>query len=76
MHAKNHKPLKSGRVRKIAADLNIHIRCGDKSFSLNCVLLPNGKFAVKRGHDLSEKIPFASLTQIFAESRKWAVRNL
>jgi hypothetical protein len=75
MHAKNRKPMKSGSVRKIAADLKIAITCGDKSFSLNCVRLPNNRYAVKRGHDLSEKMPVATLTEIFTTARKWAARK-
>jgi hypothetical protein len=75
MHAKSPKPLRTGGVRKIAADLRISLRYGDQAFTLNCVRMLDGKFAVKRGHDLSEKMPMATLTEIFTAARKWAAQQ-
>jgi hypothetical protein len=59
----------------IKSDINIIIRAGEKSFSIGGVLLPNGRYAIKRGRSWSKKKPTASLTEIFTEARKWAVRT-
>ena len=57
------------------ADITIAIKVGSKSFSLNCVKLPDGKFMVKRGRHVSRKMPTATLSEIFDTSRKWAVHE-
>ena len=59
----------------IKSDLRIRIECEGKSFSLNCVRLPDKHYLVKRGRSRSEKMPVATLTEIFETSRQWAVSN-
>lgn len=61
---------------QLKSDLSITIKIGDKSFTLNCVRLPDSRFLVKRGRLKSEKMPFATLTDIFELSRKFAVKNI
>lgn len=58
---------------QLKADLTISISSGDKSFTLNCIRLPDHSYIVKRGRHLSVKTPRATLSQIFDLSRKWAV---
>ncbi len=60
---------------QLKADLRISIRAGDKSFTLNCIRLPDNQFLVKRGRSVSIKMPKATLSQIFDTSRKWAVNH-
>ena len=60
---------------QIKADISISIRCGDQSFTLNCIRLPDGRYLVKRGRKRSAKVPLATLSEIFDLSRKWAVRH-
>lgn len=76
MQRKQKKFLRLNNVRQIAADVKISVSVYGKSFSLNCVRLPDGKFIVKRGHDVSEKMPEATLSQIFSMARKFAVKNI
>ncbi len=61
---------------QLKADLTISIRAGEKSFTLNCIKLPDNSFIIKRGRQVSEKMPKATLSQIFDTSRKWAVHNV
>ena len=61
---------------QLKADLTISIRAGEKSFTLNCIKLPDNSFIVKRGRQVSEKMPRATLSKIFDASRKWAVHNV
>lgn len=56
-------------------DLRISIKKGDAEFSISCLLLPDGKYLIKRGRIISKKRPTATLSEIFTEARKWAVRN-
>lgn len=63
-------------MAQIKSDLSIAIKIGDKAFTLNCVKLPNNQFLVKRGRLKSEKMPYATLSEIFDVSRKWAVNNV
>ena len=56
-------------------DLKITITAQNKSFSISALELPNGKYLLKRGRSKSQKMPIATLTQIFNLSRKWAVNN-
>jgi hypothetical protein len=60
---------------QLKADLRISIKCGEKSFTLNCIRLPDHSFLIKRGRNVSSKMPRATLSQIFDESRKWAVNH-
>jgi len=59
----------------IKSDIYITIRAGEKSFSIGGVLLPDGRYTIKRGRSWAKKTPRASLSQIFTEARKWAVRE-
>lgn len=56
-------------------DLLISIKKGNKSFSISCLLLPDGKYLIKRGREISRKRPTATLSEIFTEARKWAVKQ-
>lgn len=58
---------------QLKSDLSISIRAGDKSFTLNCIRLPDNRFVVRRGRKVSAKMPCATLSEIFDASRKWAV---
>lgn len=60
---------------RLKPDLKIIIRVGEKSFSIGAVKLLDGRFHIKRGRGWSEKMPTATLSQVFAEARKFAVRN-
>lgn len=60
----------------LKCDFYMTIRVGEESFSIGGVKLPDGKFAIKRGRSWSKKIGTATLSQIFAESRKWAVKKI
>ena len=60
---------------QLKADLKIHIEVGEKSFTLNCIRLPDHSFIVKRNRKVSTKMPRATLSEIFDTSRKWAVNN-
>lgn len=59
----------------LKSDITIAIKAGGKSFSLNCIKLPDRSYLVKRGRSRSEKMPTATLSQIFDTARKWAVRQ-
>lgn len=59
----------------LKADITITIKAGDKSFSIGGVLLPDGRYAIKRWRSWAKKIKTATLSEIFTEARKWAVRN-
>lgn len=60
---------------QIKADLTISIKAGGKSFTLNCIRLPDHSFIVKNGRKVSEKMPKATLSEIFETTRKWAVHH-
>lgn len=60
---------------QVKADLKITIEAGGKSFTLNCLKLPDHSFVVKRGRKVSERIPRATISEIFDVSRKWAVSH-
>ena len=57
------------------SDITITIRAGDKSFTIGGVLLPDGRYAIKRGRSWSRKMPQTTLTEIFRQARHWAVMN-
>lgn len=56
-------------------DLKITVQRGEKSFSIGGLLLPDGRYLIKRGRLISAKTPRASLSEIFTAARKWAVRT-
>lgn len=60
---------------QLKSDLTITIRAGNKSFTLNCLKLPDHRFLVKRGRRVSQKMPHATISEIFDASRKWAVSH-
>lgn len=55
-------------------DLKITVRKGEKSFSIGGLMLPDGRYLIKRGRLISKKMPRAGLTEIFTVARKWAVQ--
>jgi len=57
------------------ADLKIAIEANGRRFSLNCERLIDGSYRVKRGRNVSKKRPCETLTKIFDEARKWAVKQ-
>lgn len=59
----------------VKSDITIAVKAGSKSFSLNCVKLPDRSYLVKRGRSVSVKMPRATLSEIFEAARKFAVRN-
>lgn len=61
---------------QIKSDLSISIRAGEKSFTLNCIRLPDRSFIVKRGRKVSGRMPKATLSEIFDATRKWAVSHV
>lgn len=60
----------------VKSDITIAVKVGSKTFSLNCVKLPDRSFLVKRGRSVSVKMPRATLSEIFEAARKFAVRNI
>jgi hypothetical protein len=60
----------------LKSDINVTVRVGGKTLSIGGVLLPNGRYAIKRGRSWAKKIPTSTLTGIFSEARKWAARNV
>ena len=63
-------------MAQIKSDLSIAIKIGNESFTLNCVQLPDSRFLVKRGRNVSEKMPYATVTDIYEAARKWTVSRL
>lgn len=61
---------------QLKADLKITIEANGKSFTLNCLKLPDHSFIVKRGRKVSERMPRATISEIFDTSRKWAVTQI
>lgn len=59
----------------LKSDITIAVKAGSKSFSLNCVKLPDRSYLAKRGRSVSRKMPRATLSAIFMEARKWAIAN-
>ena len=57
-------------------DITIAIKIGDESFSIHGMKMIDGTFKLKRGRSWSEKMPYATLSQIFDLSRKWAVNHV
>lgn len=69
------KPNTRATVPSFKPDLRISIKKGEVEFSISCLLLPDGKYLIKRGRTISKKRQTATLSEIFTESRKWVVRN-
>ena len=59
----------------LKSDIHITIRVREKQFSIGGVRLVGKRYAIKRGRSWSAKRPMASLSEIFAEARRWAVAN-
>jgi len=59
----------------LKSDIFIIVKAGDKSFSIGGVLLPDGRYAIKRGRSWAKKIRTTTLSEIFTEARKWVVIN-
>ena len=59
----------------LKSDIYVTVKSGDKSFSIGGVLLPDGRYAIKRGRSWAKKITTATLSEIFTETRKWAVKQ-
>lgn len=56
-------------------DIRITIQVRERSFSIGGVRLVGNRYAIKRGRSWSAKRPMATLSEIFAEARRWAVAN-
>ena len=76
MQRKPHKSVIIRGIHQIEADVKISIHVRGKRFSLNCIEMADGRFAVKRGRFLSEKMPSATITEIYEAARKWTVSGL
>ena len=63
-------------MAQVKSDLSIAIKVGNKAFTLNCVHLPDNRFMVKRGRNISQKMPYATLSEIFDAARKFAVKQI
>jgi hypothetical protein len=61
---------------RIPNDLEITVKVRGRQMKIGAALLLDNRFHVKRGRGWSKKIPVATLTRIFEESRKWANRQL
>lgn len=59
----------------LKCDINITVTAGEKSVSLGGVRLPDGRYKIKRGRSWATRRETATLSEIFTEARKWAVRN-
>ena len=57
-------------------DLQISVSVRGRSFSIGGMGLPNGKYLIKRGRLISDKMPTATMTEIFTSARKWAVKQI
>lgn len=57
----------------LKSNIKITINAGDKSFSIGGVRLVGNRYAIKRGRSWSKKVGTATLSEIFAEARKWVV---
>lgn len=60
---------------RLKPDLEIIVEAGGKRFSIGACRLVGSRYLIKRGRSWSRKLPQATLTQVFAEARKWAVRH-
>jgi len=57
------------------SDVSIKIRAGNRTFTISGVKMLDGRYKIKRGRSWSEKLLYASASQIFAEARKWVVKH-
>lgn len=58
------------------SQIRIIIEVNGERFSISGEWMLDGKYRVKRGRSLSTKKPVATLSEIFNESRKWAVEKM
>lgn len=56
-------------------DIYVTVSAHGKSVSLGGVRLPDGRYKIKRGRSWATRKQTATLSEIFTEARKWAVRN-
>jgi len=57
------------------SDVKIIVEAYGQRFSLNCEEMLFDHYRVKNGRSLSRKRPYSTLTEIFEEARKWAVKQ-
>lgn len=57
---------------RLKPDLKITVEANGQRFHIGAVRMLDGRFHIKRGREWSKKLPYATLSEIFAESRKWA----
>lgn len=57
----------------LKSDVFVTVRIGEKSFSIGGVRLVGNRYAIKRGRSWSKKVGTATISEIFAEARKWVV---
>ncbi len=63
-------------MTRLKSDIKIRVTVRGKSFSIGAVSLGlKGKYLIKRGRASSAKMPQGTLTQVFAEARKFAVKH-
>lgn len=61
---------------RLKPDLKITVEARGKGrFTIGAVRLIGGQYLIKRGRTWSKKMPQGTLTDVFTEARKWAVRN-
>jgi hypothetical protein len=60
---------------RLKPEIKITITANGKTFTIGACHLIGGQYLIKRGRVRSDKIPTATLSQVFAEARKFAVRN-
>lgn len=58
----------------VKSNISVTIKVGENSVTIGGVLLPDGRYAIKRGRSWAEKMPRCSITKIFELSRKLAVK--
>lgn len=57
------------------SEVKVIIEAYGQRFSLNCEEILFDQYRVKNGRSLSKKNPYSTMTEIFEESRKWAVKQ-
>jgi hypothetical protein len=57
-------------------DIYLLIKVRDESVAIGGVRMLDGKIKVKRGRSWARRVPVATLTQLFAEGRKWAAKRI
>ena len=61
---------------RLKPDLKLTVEVRGESFTIGAILLPDGKLHIKRGRGWSQKMPTATLSDVFIASRKWAAKRL